>query len=229
MVVNREHLQGMAHFKGTACLVDDAIHCRTALFVGQVFRTNLGATSCVNEVVKADARNTFVTHQLENGGDFAHIGTGKGDAEAHLHTSFAAIADGVERTCIGARDATEGVMRGLYTVNANAHIANTDFSNALCNLRGNAGAVGREDHAQPLLTSNGGEFENVFANEGFATREEQHGTPEGGKAINGAQRLFVRQLLRDIGFTCGVAMATLEIATLGDVPNDNRLLVLGKL
>ena len=112
-----------------------------------------------------------------------------------------------------------GISRTLSRVRV------TRRPDALGDGGGDERTVGGEDHAAALFARIGRQVQQVRPGEGLATGEEDDRAPEVREPIDDAAAFLGRQFLGDIRLTGRIAVLTLEVAALGDVPDDDGLLI----
>ena len=130
----------------------------------------------------------------------------------------------------GPGHAPELVVDFFAAVQGDAHVGKAHFLEFLGFFRGDEAAVGGDDRAHALLGGVLGQLGQVLAHQGLAAGKEHD------------RRAEVRQVLyHDLGLLgadvvlalfvhgLGVAVHAFEVAALGHVPDDDGLLVHGKL
>ena len=222
VVVNRQDLLFQTALLEIARAADDRIHGTARLLCRHILFHHRVATPRVDEMIEAHAVDALLLDEIEDLVELHDVVMVDREAKPHALPDRRAVLYAAHGSLVGALLAAELVVHILETVERDADVAHADVLDALRRRAVNERAVRRERRAHALCRRVLGKLEEVGTKERFAARKEQHGHAKVGEIVDEAPRLLRRQLvLILLGVRIHVAMATLEVACLRRIPDDD--------
>ena len=115
-----------------------------------------------------------VQRQLQDGGQLVEVVPGDGGIDLGRDANRLHRPQSAQRALKAAADTAEAIVGGAVgPVQADGHPADTGIADAPGDLGVNQSAVGGQRHQQAALVGVGGDGEDVFAEERFATAQDQ--------------------------------------------------------